>query len=92
MIDGIVMSRASLAGMHTRNRLMKKLAALGVAFAVMLAVPLVAAQNGDKNDKGQNDRQHKDGPAMTPELTALKKEVESWPTDKLRQTIAAEKK
>jgi hypothetical protein len=61
---------------------------LSIALA---AIPL-AAQDHHKDAKGKGDHPNKLEPALTPELAAWKREVESWPSEKVRQTIVVEKK
>lgn len=70
---------------------MRKLITFLIAFAITTISSLVLAQNG-KGDKDKKDRAGRNEPVMTPELTAFKKEIESWPADKLRLATAAEKK
>ena len=70
---------------------MRRLITLLIACAITLVPGVLLAQNG-KGGKDKKDHAGRDEPVMTPELAAFKKEIESWPSDKLRQTIATEKK
>ena len=70
---------------------MRKVITVLIACSITTIPSLLLAQNA-KGGKDKKNRTGHDEPAMTPELAALKKEIESWPADKLRQTIANEKK
>lgn len=70
---------------------MRKVITVLVVCCITAIPSLLVAQN-DKRDKDKKDRPGHEEPVMTPQLAAFKKEIESWPADKLRQATAAEKK
>jgi hypothetical protein len=66
---------------------------LVLCVVVPLSAPsLGAAQDRGPDNKANKDQAKKSEPTLTPQLEAWKRQVESWPTDRLRQEIALEKK
>jgi hypothetical protein len=68
------------------NRLLTTLCTLSIALCAASAI----AQDRAKDAKDKKDKAKEEAP-LPPELATLKKEAETWSTDKLRLAIASER-